>query len=59
MAAFWAAGLGVGQCVEPKFGPEHVPAKRRVYEHIPEAATAAYAGLPGVLVWSVTRPASS
>ena len=34
-------------------------AKRRAYAHIPEAVTAAYAGLPGVLVWSVTRPASS
>ena len=59
MRAFRAAGLSVRECVEPRLGPEQVRAKRRAFEHIPDALVAAYAGLPGVLVWSVTRPASS
>jgi SAM-dependent methyltransferase len=53
MAAFRAAGLTVSDCLEPKLAPEHVRAKRRAFEHIPDAVTAAYAGLPGVLVWGL------
>jgi SAM-dependent methyltransferase len=51
--AFRAAGLTLTDCVEPRLGPEHVRAKRRAFEHIPAAVTAAYAGLPGVLVWGL------
>ena len=59
LAAFRAAGLAVTDCVEPRLELEHVRTKRRAFEHIPAAATAAYAGLPGVLVWEVTRAANS
>jgi SAM-dependent methyltransferase len=52
---FRAAGLTLTDCVEPRLGPEHVRAKRRAFERIPAAVTAAYAGLPGVLVWALVR----
>lgn len=59
MAAFRGAGLSVRDCVEPKLAAQHVVAKRRAFEHVPDAVTAAYAGLPAVLVWEVTALASS
>jgi SAM-dependent methyltransferase len=51
LAAFRSAGLTVLGCLEPELGPEHAVAKRRAFEHVPDAVRAAYAGLPGVLVW--------
>jgi hypothetical protein len=51
LAAFRAANLNIVDCVEPVLTSEHVRAKRRVFEWIPEATSQAYAGLPGVLVW--------
>jgi SAM-dependent methyltransferase len=59
LGAFRAAGLELSDCAEPRLELEHVRTKRRAFEHVPEAAAAAYAGLPGVLVWDVTRAASS
>ena len=32
-----------------------VGAKRRAFQHVPEATIAAYAGLPGVLVWDLGK----
>jgi SAM-dependent methyltransferase len=53
--AFRAAGLELRDCLEPRLGAEHIRAKRRAFQHIPEAATQAYTGLPAVLVWSVSK----
>jgi SAM-dependent methyltransferase len=58
LTAFTAAGLAVRRCVEPELGEEQVRAKRRAFRHIPEAALAAYEGLPGVVVWDVERTSS-
>jgi SAM-dependent methyltransferase len=51
LAAFRAADLDVLDCAEPRLEADHVRAKRRVFERLPEATMQAYAGLPGVLVW--------
>jgi SAM-dependent methyltransferase len=51
LAAFRTTGLSVVDCVEPLLAADHIPAKRRVFRHVPEAAIEAYEGLPGVLVW--------
>lgn len=53
MAAFAVAGLRVRGCLEPVLAPAHAEAKQRAFGHVPEATVAAYAGLPGVLVWDV------
>lgn len=53
--AFRSAGLQVLRCLEPRLGLEHVREKRRAFRHAPEATLAAYAGLPGALVWSVEK----
>jgi SAM-dependent methyltransferase len=55
LAAFRGAGLEVRDCVEPPLGPDQVRTKRRAYRHVPDAALAAYVGLPGALVWSVRK----
>jgi SAM-dependent methyltransferase len=56
LEAFRTAALEVVDCHEPRLTADHVRAKRRVYEHDAEAATQAYSGLPGVLVWSALKP---
>jgi len=56
---FWAltdANLSVRSLLEPRLGLDQVVAKRRAYRHIPDAAMAAYLGLPGVLVWEAEKP---
>jgi SAM-dependent methyltransferase len=55
LSAFRAAGLEARDCLEPALSIEHVRAKRRAFEHVPEAAIEAYVGLPGVLVWSTSK----
>jgi SAM-dependent methyltransferase len=55
LAAFRGAGLAVVDCVEPPITASEVQAKRRAFRHIPEATTAAYVGLPAVLVWHVVK----
>ena len=54
--AFAAAGLDVVRCVEPRFGTR---GSRRAREwpaqFIPEATQAAFAGLPGALIWQLER----
>jgi ubiquinone/menaquinone biosynthesis C-methylase UbiE len=54
-AAFTSAGLRVRGCVEPVLDSDHVRTKRRAFRHIPEAALAAWVGLPGVLVWDLEK----
>jgi len=51
LGAFGAAGLIVRHCIEPLLTEGSVQAKRRAFRHLPEATTAAYLGLPAVLVW--------
>ena len=55
-AAPGAAGLRTTAITEPLLGPEEVTAKRRAFTRVPDAVLAAYAGLPGVLVWEAERP---
>jgi ubiquinone/menaquinone biosynthesis C-methylase UbiE len=55
LAAFRSANLHVRHCVEPELTAAEVAAKRRAFRHIPEAALAAYVGLPAVLVWDTER----
>jgi len=55
--AFAAAGLALRRCVEPKLTAAEVPAKRRAFRHLPEATSAAYVGLPAVLIWDAEKPA--
>lgn len=55
LAAFRAAGLSVRDCVEPELREAHAAFKRRAFAQIPEAVIAAYAGLPGVLVWGLEK----
>jgi SAM-dependent methyltransferase len=53
--AFDRAGLRLRRCLEPVLTPPQVAAKRRAFGHIPEAALAAYVGLPAVLVWDLEK----
>ena len=55
LSAFRAAGLSVHNCVEPLLTNDQVTAKRRAFRHVPDAVTAAYVGLPAVLVWDVVK----
>jgi hypothetical protein len=50
-----AAGLSVSACLEPLLDERAVTAKRRLMQHVPDAARAAYLGLP-VVVWHFTKP---
>jgi SAM-dependent methyltransferase len=53
--AFQRAGLSWRGCIEPLLGPAEVESKRRAFRHIPDAAMAAYEGLPGVLIIDAER----
>ena len=55
LAAFRAANLHVRHCIEPPLGAAEVEAKRRAFRHVPDAALAAYVGLPAVLVWDAEK----
>ncbi len=55
LAAFRTAHLHVRHCIEPELGPADVEAKRRAFRHVPDAALAAYVGLPAVLVWDTEK----
>jgi len=55
LTAFAAAGLRVTDCLEPTITESELSAKRRAFRHIPEATTAAYLGLPAVLVWAAEK----
>jgi ubiquinone/menaquinone biosynthesis C-methylase UbiE len=53
--AFAEAGLHVRRCVEPRFGPGEVGMQTSAARHVPDAASAAYLGLPAALVWDLIR----
>jgi SAM-dependent methyltransferase len=55
LAAFRAANLHVRHCIEPELAAAAVEAKRRAFRHVPDAALAAYIGLPAVLVWDTEK----
>jgi ubiquinone/menaquinone biosynthesis C-methylase UbiE len=53
--AFGASGLDIVQCVEPRFGPDEAGMQGMAAQFIPEATQAAFAGLPGALIWQLER----
>jgi ubiquinone/menaquinone biosynthesis C-methylase UbiE len=53
--AFRDAGLEVVRCVEPPFGPDEAGMQGMAAQFIPEATQAAFAGLPGALIWQLRR----
>ena len=55
LEAFGAAGLEVVRCVEPRFGPDEAGMQGMAAQFIPEATQAAFAGLPGALIWQLRR----
>ncbi|MDE3133264.1 MAG: class I SAM-dependent methyltransferase [Acidobacteriota bacterium] len=55
--AFTVAGLELTVCVEPTITESELSAKRRAFRHLPEATSAAYLGLPAVLVLAARRRA--
>jgi SAM-dependent methyltransferase len=55
LAAFADAGLEIRRCLEPRAGPDEVALQAIAMRFVPEAATAAYLGLPLVLIWELTR----
>src|SRR5262249_15399443 len=53
--AFERAGLAVSACEEPELSVDGMRSKRRAFRHVPDATVAAFAGLPGVVVWAATK----
>ena len=51
---FREAGLVVRQCLEPRFGPSDA-AMQVASQFIPDAAAAAYVGVPGALIWDLVQ----
>lgn len=54
LRAFQQAGQTVLQCLEPRFGSVEAAMQGPASTFIPNAAEAAYVGLPGALVWELT-----
>ena len=57
--AFACAGLDVVRCAEPRLGSEETAGRGMAARFIPEAAEAAFVGLPGALIWQLARPQRS
>ena len=55
LAASWPPNLRLVNCVEPELTDVGSGGKRRAFRNIPDAALAAYVGLPAVLVWDVEK----
>jgi ubiquinone/menaquinone biosynthesis C-methylase UbiE len=53
--AFAGSGLDVVRCVEPRFGPDEAAMQGMAAQFVPEAARAAFAGLPAALIWQLRR----
>jgi ubiquinone/menaquinone biosynthesis C-methylase UbiE len=53
--AFASAGFEVVHCIEPRFGSEEAGMQGMAAQFIPEATRAAFAGLPGALIWQLER----
>lgn len=57
LTAIVAAGLQLRVCIEAPFGRKEVEMQQPARALVPEAAEAAYLGLPAVLVWDAVRQA--
>jgi len=55
LRAFEYAGVVVRQCIEPLFGPAEAAMQGPASSFIPDAAEAAYVGVPGALIWELDR----
>jgi SAM-dependent methyltransferase len=53
--AFGEVGLDIVHCIEPRFGPGEARMQGMAAQFIPEATQAAFAGLPGALIWQLER----
>jgi ubiquinone/menaquinone biosynthesis C-methylase UbiE len=53
--AFAGSGLDVVRCFEPRFGPDEAAMQGMAAQFVPEAARAAFAGLPAALIWQLRR----
>jgi SAM-dependent methyltransferase len=53
--AFGEVRLDIVHCIEPRFGPEEAGMQGMAAQFIPEATQAAFAGLPGALIWQLER----
>ena len=55
LSCLMASGLDLVTCVEPVLTRREIQARRRVWPFIPEAALAAYEGMPAVLVMELEK----
>jgi SAM-dependent methyltransferase len=55
LRAFERAGLSVVQCLEPRFTSAEAAMQGPATMFIPDAAQAAYVGVPGALIWDLHR----
>jgi ubiquinone/menaquinone biosynthesis C-methylase UbiE len=55
LRAFEEVGLRVRDCLEPRFGPAEAAMQGPASSFIPDAAEAAYVGVPGALIWELDR----
>ena len=55
LRAFKQAGLVIRQVLEPRFGPSEAALQGPASSFIPDAAEAAYVGVPGALIWDLDR----
>ena len=55
LRGFEKVGLRVRQCLEPRFGQAEAAMQGPASSFIPEAAEAAYVGVPGALIWELDR----
>jgi SAM-dependent methyltransferase len=55
LRAFESVGLRVRHCLEPRFGPAEAAMQGPASSFIPQAAEAAYVGVPGALIWELDR----
>jgi ubiquinone/menaquinone biosynthesis C-methylase UbiE len=55
LRAFEQVRLNVRQCLEPRFGRAEAAMQGPATRFIPQAAEAAYVGVPGALIWDLDR----
>jgi hypothetical protein len=53
--AFHQSQLVIRQCLEPRIGPAEAAMQGPATQFIPDAAAAAYLGLPGALIWELVH----
>jgi hypothetical protein len=55
LRAFEKVGLHVRNCFEPRYGSAQAAMQGPASSFIPEAAEAAFVGVPGALIWELDR----